>query len=83
MEITAETKAEHKIRWFVYTGDRDADGNMEKIPWQSTMRGFWPGYDVECSCGWHTNTGGATRGYVRREVEDHKFEAQWNKENAR
>lgn len=61
-------KTEHRIRWFVYVGE---GADRVKIPRQSTMRGLWA-YDVECSCGWKTNTGGGTRTYVAREVWYHK-----------
>ena len=62
-----ETTTAHKVRWFVYTGvDR------ERIPKTATMRGWWPGYDVECSCGWKSETGGAIRSYIQREVWAHK-----------
>lgn len=35
------------------------------------MRGWWPGYDVECSCGQATKTGGAIRKYVADKVYFH------------
>jgi len=53
------------IQWFVYAGD-------EKIRHNATMRGAW-GYDVTCSCGWETKTGGGVRSWLRHEVELHKF----------
>lgn len=56
---------EHKIKWFVYAGG-------EKIPRKASMRGQW-GYDVECSCGWQTRTGGAVKRYVAEEVYWHKI----------
>jgi len=59
------TKTTHRARWFVY-----ADGVM--IPRQSTMRGQW-GYDVMCSCGWRTYTGGAVKSYVDQELWHHKW----------
>jgi hypothetical protein len=58
------TKSEHRITWFVSAGG-------EKIRRQATMRGQW-GYDVECSCGWETRTGGATKGYIQSEIDFHK-----------
>jgi hypothetical protein len=61
----AAVATEHKVRWFVWAGG-------EKIPRTSTMRGFW-GYDVECSCGWKTRTGGATKRYITNEVWYHKW----------
>jgi hypothetical protein len=53
------------IKWFVYAGE-------EKIRHNATMRGTW-GYDAECSCGWKTVTGGATKSSVLEEVNFHKF----------
>jgi hypothetical protein len=58
---------DHRIRWYVYAGS-------ERIPRTARMRGVW-GYDVTCSCGWETRTGGATRGYVEGEVWLHKYTA--------
>ena len=69
--ITAETMAAHKARWYVYTGEGAA-----RIPWQATMRGSWPGFDVVCSCGWESRTGGGTRGYVREQLLWHRWDAQ-------
>lgn len=57
----------HKIRWFVRLGE-------EMVPRTSGMRGQW-GYDVKCSCGWETKTGGAVKSYIDREVWAHKFYA--------
>lgn len=59
------TATQHKVRWFVYAGG-------EKIPHTATMRGQW-GYDVECSCGWATKTGGAVRSYIKTEIWLHKL----------
>jgi hypothetical protein len=54
----------HKIHWFVYAGS-------ERLPRTSKMRGTW-GYDVECSCGWRTRTGGAVERHIRDEIWLHK-----------
>lgn len=56
----------HSIRWYVYTDDG------EKIPRESSMRGAWPGYDVECECGWSSRTGGGVESYVADLVRRHK-----------
>jgi hypothetical protein len=58
------TTSEHRIRWYVYAGG-------ERIPHTASMRGQW-GYDVVCSCGWETRTGGAVRRYVADQVWLHK-----------
>jgi hypothetical protein len=59
-----EVETEHRISWWVWAGD-------QKIRRAATMRGTW-GYDVTCSCGWETRTGGATLRYIRDEVWHHK-----------
>lgn len=55
---------EHKITWYVYAG-------TELIRRQATMRGTW-GYEVKCSCGQESHTGGAVLSYLRQRVFDHK-----------
>jgi predicted small metal-binding protein len=51
-----------------------------RFHWQSFFRDgsraarHWPyavGYDVTCSCGWQSRTGGATRASVLRSIDDH------------
>jgi len=65
----AAVRARPKIRWFVWTG---ATGQpLERIPHTETMRGWWPGWDVECSCGAGSHTGGAIKADVERWREDH------------
>jgi hypothetical protein len=66
METTEQT---HKIQWWAYA--RDGLGGIEKIRRSHSMRGTW-GYDVTCSCGWESKTGGAIRSYIEREVWWHK-----------
>lgn len=56
--------SDHRISWYVWAGG-------VKMRHTSRMRGTW-GYDAECSCGWKTRTGGATRRYVAGEVWYHK-----------
>lgn len=63
--------AGHRIRWYVYTGR-----GAERIPRSSQMRGWWPGYDVECSCGWQSRTGGGLRRYVTELAAEHKRHAR-------
>lgn len=73
--LTPATMRAHRARWYVYTGGQDANGQPERIPHVSTMRGQW-GYDVACSCGWETKTGGGLRRYVEDKLFDHRHEAQ-------
>ena len=70
--ISPETMAEHKATWFVYAGD-------ERIRFQQTMRGTWD-FDVVCSCGWDSRIGGGTRTACRRALDDHRSDAQFDKE---
>lgn len=55
----------HRMKWFVYAGG-------VRVRHTSTMRGQW-GYDVTCSCGWETTTGGATRSHIEDEIYIHKL----------
>jgi hypothetical protein len=68
------TTTTHKIRWFVLV-DPAAD---EWVPRTSSMRGFWPGYDAECSCGWKSRTGGAIRAEVKRMIDQHRWDAEFD-----
>lgn len=83
-EPDAATRREHRARWFVYTG-RVVDGQRERIPWESTMRGSCPaGFDAACKCGtWESRTGGAVRSAVQDEIARHKSDAQWEKDRER
>lgn len=67
--ITAETRAAHKATWYVYSAG-------QKLRRVATMRGSWDGYDVECSCGWTSATGGAIKVRVQESLDDHRFDAQ-------
>jgi hypothetical protein len=74
--ITPETMKAHRATWWVYTGGRTPEGMPERIRRQASMRGFWPGYDVTCSCGWETKTGGAVRRAVAEDLEYHRWSEQ-------
>lgn len=52
------------IKWFAVLRDGSKMRNA---------RGFQHNaWDVECSCGWESRTGGAIKSYMVREVEAHK-----------
>lgn len=72
--ISRETLRAHRARWFVYAGGWGTP--TEKILHTSTMRGTWAGYDVTCSCGWESRTGGATRSSVEDDLFMHRLMAQ-------
>lgn len=67
-ELVSVIPVAHQIRWFVWAGG-------VKISRTATMRGQWD-YDVECSCGWKTQTGGATKSYIQGEIWLHKFSSK-------
>ena len=77
--LTPETMREHRARWFVYAGGGHTGTTRQKIPHTAAMRGFWPGYDVTCSCGWESRTGGATRNSVESDLWDHRHAEQCEK----
>lgn len=61
----------HTIRWYVWAWN--GTGPAERLPHTATMRGTW-GWDAECTCGWGSHTGGATRTSVRADVASHKWD---------
>lgn len=67
----------HRIKWYVYTGGTDANGRPERIRREASMRGTWPGYDAECTCGWESRTGGAVRQHVADRVAAHKWDVEY------
>ena len=56
-----------KIQWFAVMHDGSKMRNN---------KGFiCNAWDVKCSCGWESTTGGAIKAAVLREVEAHKWDA--------
>lgn len=68
MMIRPEILAAHRATWFVVAGG-------QRLRRTSKMCGTW-GYDVTCSCGWDSRTGGATRRCVEDELFDHRLSEQ-------
>lgn len=68
LTITPETMRAHRASWYAYV-----DG--QRVPRTSGMRGY-RGYDVVCSCGWDSGTGGGLRRYVEDKLWQHRWEAQ-------
>lgn len=75
--ISPETMREHRATWWVYSEPGNTD-RATRIRHQASMRGAW-GYDVTCSCGWDSRTGGGLRRYVAECLEDHRADAQYDK----
>ena len=74
-----EIMREHRMTWYVYAGGYGVP--LEKMRHTATMRGSWPGWDAECSCGeWESKTGGVTRKSVEDMVWDHRFTAKCDKD---
>jgi hypothetical protein len=63
---------EHKIRWFA----RFPGSHEDWTPRSRTMCGSGWNWDVRCSCGWETRTGGATESSIRSDVWLHKWWAK-------
>lgn len=61
------TATAHRATWWVYAG-------RDRIRHTAQMRGTWD-YDVTCSCGWDSATGGALRRYVAEKLDGHRREA--------
>ncbi len=59
------TKEKVKIQWFWVAGDGTKIRNNKGF-----VHYAW---DVKCSCGWETKTGGAIKASVKRDVEAHKY----------
>lgn len=72
--IKPETIRDHRARWYVYGGGYGSP--LVKMPHQASMRGHWPGWDVECSCGWESRTGGATKTSVQLDLDTHRLDEQ-------
>jgi hypothetical protein len=64
MKLVA-TNEKVQIKWFVWTMG-------EKFPHTANMRGNW-GWDAQCSCGWETRSGGATKTCIENDVQIHKM----------
>lgn len=58
-----------RIKWFVWGWGNG--GPAQKLRHTANMRGTW-GWDAECSCGWGSHTGGATKKSVADAVWFHK-----------
>lgn len=68
--IRPEIMTAHTATWYTWSGGVKARRTGRE-------RGTGWGYDVTCSCGkFETRTGGATRGSIQRELEDHRWDAQ-------
>lgn len=77
----------HTTRWFgVIPGAGAAaanqDDNPGSIDWHGDLRvprnkrmngGDWS-WDVTCSCGWDSRTGGGTEAAVKRSIADHRWD---------
>lgn len=63
---TEAASVTHRISWFVYLEDG------VRTRYSSTMTGELPAWDLTCSCGWDSRTGGATKGSVRKLMAQHK-----------
>jgi hypothetical protein len=59
----------HRISWFARL-EPCAEAPDGWLPRQASMRGSW-GWDVKCSCGQQSRTGGGVQSWVKRLVYFH------------
>lgn len=69
--LSPETMKGHRVRWFAYSGPYG-----EKEPLRSGQKLIGIGYDVTCSCGWESKTGGAIKASVQRDLLAHRLDEQ-------
>jgi hypothetical protein len=62
----------HRVRWFGVDPSVPFGHPEHLVPRNRHMNGRDWGWDVKCSCGWESRTGGAIEARVREAVEDHK-----------
>ena len=65
--------AAHRISWWAYAWNNE--GKTEVLPRTRSMkaREGWRSWDVVCSCGWKSRTGGALESYIKREIRIHRL----------
>jgi len=78
--VPADILRDHRATWWVYPEPGNT-ARSSRIRYQKTMRGTW-GYDVTCSCGWDSRTGGGLRRYVADLLLDHRLDARVSSELA-
>lgn len=66
MKLVATTE-KVQIQWFAILHDGSKMRNNKGFSHNA--------WDVKCSCGWESKTGGAIKACVAREVEAHKWDA--------
>ena len=64
MKLEATTEKIH-IKWFAVLSDGSKMRNNKGF-----IHNAW---DVQCSCGWESRTGGAIKASVARDVDKHKL----------
>ena len=74
--IRPEIVAAHRARWFARVGpcEEAPDG---WLPRNRYMAGKDWGWDVRCSCGWHSSTGGGIEAYTQEVLDEHRWDAQY------
>jgi len=64
MKLQPRTEKIH-IKWFAVLSDGSKIRNNKGF-----QHNAW---DIECSCGWKTATGGAIKAYIKTEIFHHKW----------
>jgi hypothetical protein len=64
----------HRIRWFARFPGTDEDWTPRTARMSMAANQF--GWDVRCSCGWETHTGGAVPRYIRDLIWSHRWDVE-------
>jgi hypothetical protein len=64
----------HIIRWFARFPGTDEDWTPRSAGMSMAANQF--GWDVRCSCGWETRTGGAVPRYIRDQIWWHRWDVE-------
>lgn len=64
--------AKHKVRWFARFPGTDEDWTPRSAGMSMAASQF--GWDVRCSCGWETHSGGGVPSYIRQLIWEHRWD---------
>lgn len=75
MKPAAQASDKHTMRWYGVIPAAPSLGQpVELVPRTRFMNGRDWGWDVKCSCGWESRTGGGIEADVRRKIADHRWD---------
>ena len=77
-----KTETKHTIIWWALRYDSQ-ENRMMRVRRESWMRDGDFGWDASCSCGWDSLEGGALASYIRKGIDNHKFDADYENWSAK